>query len=106
MKRPGPILLGRLAIVYQVSCFLLAVYMSVILVARFIANQSATLISYQHYHNSPDDIYPTFSICFTGTSFHWYGEMAIFRTYGLTSYEYERMLKGESAFRYEYDDLN
>ena len=73
------------------------------MIARFCKNQSTTSISYQRFNKRTNDIYPTFSICFKGNSFHWYHELAIFEEHGLTSYHYERMLKGKHAFKYEYD---
>ena len=80
--------------------------MTVILAARFLENQSATSISYQQYHKRPQDIYPTFSICFSGTAFHWYNELAIFNVHELTSTQYERMWKGQRVYKYEYDDAS
>ena len=85
-------------------CFLLAIYMSVILIARFTDDRSTTTIAYKKYSKSFEDIYPTFTLCFTGTAeFHWYYELNLFQELGLNSLEYERMLKGKPAFKYQYD---
>ena len=78
--------------------------MSVILIARFINNRSATTIGYKKYSDTAVDIYPAFSICFTGSAeFHWFYELDLFNDLGLNSMQYERILKGKLAFKYKYD---
>ena len=49
--------------------------------------------------------YPTFSLCFKGTKFHWYHEWEIFNSYQLNATQYELMLKGKHATRYDRNDL-
>ena len=53
--------------------------------------------------NTREDIYPTFSICFKGAKLRWFNDLAIFDIYGISADEYENMLTGGSAFRYEYN---
>ena len=77
--------------------------MSVMLVGRFLEDKSMTSIAYKQYNDEPEGKYPTFSICFKGTTFYWRNELAIFNEYGIYSYQFEKMLKGKSAFKYEYD---
>ena len=78
--------------------------MSVILIARFTDNLSTTSIAYKKYSKTIEDTYPTFTICFTGTpEFHWYYELELFKEFELSSLEYEKMMKGEPAFKYHYD---
>ena len=88
---------------FQVVCFLLAIYMSVLLVGRFLEDRSTTSIMYRHYNEKPQDRYPTYSICFRGTKFHWQNDLEIFDEYGLNPYQFEQLLKGETTFSYEYD---
>ena len=96
-------LIPNLTIVFKVLCFLLAIYMSVVIVGRYIEDLSKTSITYKHYNEKQEDQYPTYSICFKGNHFYWNNELAIFNEYELHSREYEQMLKGENTFRYEYN---
>ena len=97
------ILLGRVQFVFEIVCFLLAVYMTAILIGRYQKNRSATSIAYKKYAQTVDDRYPTFSICFKGYGMYSYNGSAIYRAYGMNSHNYERMLQGRPAFQYGYD---
>ena len=44
-------------------------------------------------------------MCFKGAKFHWYHDLEIFNSYGLNATQYELMLKGEPATRYDRNDL-
>ena len=55
------------------------------------------------FNEGPDDKYPTFTLCFKGHEFHWYRHESIFNSYGLDTFQYERMLKGDTAMK---DELN
>ena len=57
------------------------------------------------YNDDPsEDKYPTFTVCFKGTDFVWYHDYNIFQAYGLDATQFELMLKGENATRYERDN--
>ena len=81
-------------------------YMSATFVKRFIENENVTSIVYKKYSKADVDEYPTFSICFKGARLHWYHKQEIYDAFGLDYVQYDRMLKGESAFRYEYDSVS
>ena len=95
-------MLGRSKLVYEIGCFLLALYMTAIMTNRFLENKDATSITFKRYNESPREKYPSFSICFTGTQFYWYyyGHMA--NVYGITPQEYEKILVGQPAFIHDY----
>ena len=57
------------------------------------------------FNQENDNAYPTFSICFKGAKFHWYHDLEIFNSYGLNATQYELMLKGETALRYDRSEL-
>ena len=97
------ILLHRLSSLFQVTCVFLAVYMTVKLSVQYGKNKDATSILYKHYNKGHEDKYPTFSICFQGTRFVWYHDVEIFRAFGLPGSEYQRMLSGKAAIKYEYN---
>ena len=77
--------------------------MAVAFVRRFDENENATSITYKPFTKNPPDRYPTFSICFKGSSLHWYQHLKIFDHLELSVEQFERMLKGKTAFRYDYD---
>ena len=56
------------------------------------------------FNKEIDDNYPTFSFCFKGARFHWFHDDDIFDSFGLNATQYERMLKGETATRYDRND--
>ena len=51
------------------------------------------------FNDDPIDIYPTFTLCFQGDKFHWYQHEKVFDSYGVTTSQYELMLKGEDAMK-------
>ena len=72
-------------------------------ISRFIENRDASTIIYKRFNRSPDDRYPTFSLCFQGSDISWYQDELIFKEFGITSAQYGKLLKGENVFKYEYD---
>ena len=103
MAKEPKILLTRMWVIYNVLCFFMAVYMTVILIGRYEKDKSATSIAYRKYAERDEDRYPTFTICVNGDGLYRYNESAIYRAYGINSANYEKILQGEPAFRYEYD---
>ena len=81
----------------------MAVYMTVILIGRYQANKSTTSIAYKQYADTDEDLYPTFSICLNGNGLYKYNGTAVSDAYGLNPRNYDKMLHGQPAFRYEYD---
>ena len=73
------------------------------MLVKFLENHDATSIAYKKFNQSPQDKYPTFSLCFQGNRFHWYHDLAIFNAFGLTSYPFQKMLEGNDALKYEYN---
>ena len=79
--------------------------MSVSFVKRFIDNDDATSITYRKFSETPEDKYPTFSICFKGTHFHWFNDLDLYNAFELRTEQFEQMLRGKPAFRYEYEPV-
>lgn len=105
MKEPK-ILIHRFTIIFQVGCFLIALYFTTLFSYEYSENGDVQLITMKHFNNKTSDKYPTFSLCFRGTRFHWYHDLAIFNSYGLNATQYGRMIKGEMAKRYIRSDFN
>ena len=101
--REPKILRVRTKAIFQTICFLLTVFMSVSFVNRYMENENSTRIIYKKFHETFEDKYPTYSVCFKGTSFHWLNGLNIYNAFELRAEQYEMMLKGNLALRYEYD---
>ena len=100
------ILLGRFILLLQLVGVILSMYMTAVMVNRYLLNEDVTSITYKRYNQSPRDKYPTFSVCFEGTEFHWIHDHQVFGSYGLAPYRFELMLMGENASRNEYNPLS
>ena len=96
-------LMGRAKLAFTVVCCLLAGYMVVTQISRFFENRDSSTIMFKRFNISPDDRYPTLSICFEGAKLNWYNETSIFESFGITSTKYEKILKGEQVLKFEYD---
>ena len=90
-------------VLFTIACFLLATYMTNTQIMRFLKNEDSTTIAFKRFNLSPEDKYPTFSICLTGAELRWYNEKNIFDTFGVSSLKYQKMLKGQKIWKYDYD---
>ena len=86
-----------------VGCSILAAYMTAKQVISFLENDDATAIQYRRFNLSPDDKYPIFSFCFTGSELYWNKPKEIFNIFQLNQFQFEEMLKGQEVFRYDYN---
>ena len=96
------ILFKRGKIAFALVCFLLASYMTITQIVRYLENRDASTIAYKKLNQTPRDRYPTFSICFRGADIFWNQRRFLFDTFGITSSQYVQLLKGD-GFKYEYD---
>ena len=88
--------------VIKVGCLLMAIYYTASTICQYFENLDETFIKMKRYNQDPSiDKYPTFSICFKGTDFVWYHDNNIYEAYGLNATQFELMLKGDKAIRYE-----
>ena len=71
-------------------------------IGRFLDDANDTAISYKKYGETSEDKYPSFSICLEGDRIYGFNEGAIFAAYGIHLSDYEMMLEGKQAFRYDY----
>ena len=104
MKNPK-LLWARIWVIFDVICFLLALYMTLKNIGRFQEDLNATAITYKKYGHTFDDKYPSFSVCFEGNELYSFNESAIFTSYGIYLSDYEMMLNGKEAFQYKYNPL-
>ena len=81
-------------------CVFLTTYMTITLVFRYLENRDTSSVTYQKFNQNPENKYPTFSICFTGTL----DDKSIYDSFGINVEQYQAILSGEEGvFRYEYD---
>ena len=74
-------------------------------VIRFLENGDTSSISHKMFNQSPEDKYPTFSICLRGPEIYWNHEDGLFKDWSVTSEQYVKMLKG-NGWRYAFDSSN
>ena len=58
-------------------------------------------MSMNKFNDEPDDMYPSWTLCFQGDKFHWFNDDIIFDSYALNATQYELMLKGEESLMNE-----
>ena len=72
-------------------------------IIRFIENEDSSAITFKRFNQSPEDKYPTFSLCFKGAPLSWYHDDLIFSRFGLTSSRYAKTLEGKQTYKYNYN---
>ena len=72
-------------------------------IIRWLQNEDTSLIAFKRFGLPTNEGYPSISICFTGHELYWYNDASIFRAFGVTTATYEKMLKGEEGFEYDYN---
>ena len=102
MKDPK-ILLGRISAVFNATCFLLALYMTVQIIGRYQKDENSTAVAHKQFGITFEDKSPTFSVCFEGDRMYHFNQSAIYTAYGIHLTDYNLMLNGKDAFRYIYD---
>ena len=103
-KKPREIV-PKMKLTFQVCCLLMAAYWTAIFSSQYRENNDTILITMKKFNHDPSDKYPTFSFCIKGTDLHWAKEHEIFKAYGMSPLQYELMLKGETAIRYDRNNL-
>ena len=99
-------MLHRFRVIFQVACLFIALYFTTLFSFHYSENSDVQLLAMRNFNNETIDKYPTFSLCFRGTRFHWYNDLEIFNSYSLDAIQYDRMIRGETAERYERNGLN
>ena len=86
---------------FQVGCCLLSIYYTLLFCIQYGENADSNLTVVKKFNIETKDKYPTFSFCFTGHKVHWINDLSIFKSYGLIPMQFENMIKGQTAIRYE-----
>ena len=95
------LLFDRLKVVFTLLCSFAALYMTITQIVRYYEDKDSSMISYKHFNLRPQDEYPTFSICFKGIDIYWPDPLKLFETFGMTTEQYAKILKGDNAIRYK-----
>ena len=101
MKREPKILLHRFKIIFQVGCFLIALYFTSLFSAQYAENTDEQLIIMKSFNQDKDQYYSTFSFCFKGADFRWFHNLEVYSSYRFDTTQFERMIRGQTANRYE-----
>ena len=81
----------------------MAIYWTSVFTIQYAENEDSIMMTTKLFNDNENDKYPTFSFCFKGTEFVWNREIDIFKAYRLNSTQFEMMLKGEVATKYEFN---
>lgn len=85
---------------FKTICFILAVASISLLIERWFENSDKSSISFKGFIDSPDDRYPTFSICLCSTGngalYSYFAEQLMYE-YHITYAEYELLLREEEG---------
>ena len=81
---------------FKLCCLFMAGYMIFLQALRYFENEDTSSIHYKKFNDSPQDIYPTFSICFEDKHYGIYRHVALLETLGITRSEYVKTLMGEN----------
>ena len=80
----------------------MTVYYTTSTISQYFENEDEIFITMKEYNEDIlKDKYPTFTVCFKGTEFYWNNDLKIFNAYSLNATQFELMLKGERAMKYE-----
>ena len=101
--RDPKILLSRLWVIFDLICFLLALYMTLKMIGRFREDKSTTSVAYKKHAATLEDQYPTFSLCLKGDDLYRFDSNNISKAYGIYSNQYQMLLKGNTVLRYGYN---
>ena len=82
----------------------MAAYFTILFSSEYSENSDLQLITMRKFNSEADDKYPSFSLCFRGTNFHWFHDHEIFNSLGLNATQYEILIKGDTAKRYDRND--
>ena len=99
-------LMKHIHVTFLLTCTFLTGHMTMKLGNRYMKNEDSSTISYEQFNKSPQDTYPTFSICFTDDQppsdehngliyrhLEFFPGNSIDTTHLLTSNQYARILK-------------
>ena len=77
---------------------MLAIYMSSLQIRRYLENKDTSSSSTREFHQSPRDLYPSFSYCFEDRDGGLYDKRNFTEHTGLTREDYQKVLMGEQDF--------
>lgn len=104
MLHDQKMLRGRFRVIFGLVCLLLAGYMTLTQIVRYLKNEDSSTITQIQFNQTPlDDKYPTFSICLRGSDIYWLRENSLFENFGVTSSQFVYTLQGR-GWRYEYNE--
>ena len=95
--------LHRAKMIFGSTCLLLATYMTLTQVIRYLENGDASSITHKQFNRKERDQYPTYSVCLKGKEVYWAHENSMFEELGITSSQYADTLKG-IGWKYTYDE--
>ena len=81
-------------VIFRGICFIMAVYMTILQIQRYFANDDMSTFAYKQFNKSPQDKYPTFTLCFESDIGEIFDEEYVNSTIGISLTEYKSILEG------------
>ena len=81
----------------------MAIYWTSVFTIQYAENEDSIMMTTKLFNDNENDKYPTFSFCFKGTEFVSNREINISKAYRLNSTQFELMLKGKMATKYQFN---
>ena len=88
---------------FEFVCAYFACYYTIIQTTRFLENADASSISTKPFNESPEDPYPSLTMCIVGSELRWFNDATIFDRFEVNPYKYGKLMKGTDVLKYEYD---
>ena len=97
--------------IFQLACFVLALYMSYLQFSRYQANGDISIVSFRTFNNEKQDVYPSYSMCVKGPNGEIFKEDKIHSIWNDVEYHkaarmYQDVLRGGGNFSTEIVKMN
>jgi hypothetical protein len=88
---------------FDLVCAYLACYYTITQTTRFLENADTSSIETRSFNESPEDPYPSLTMCIVGAELRWFNDATIFERFEVNPTKYGELLKGNNVPKYEYD---
>ena len=88
---------------FELVCAYFACHYTITQTTRFLKNADTSSIDTKPFNESPDDPYPSLTMCIVGAELRWFNDATIFERFEVNPSKYGELLKGKEVLKYQYD---
>ena len=88
---------------FELVCAYFACFYTLTQTTRFLENADTSSIDTKTFNESPEDPYPSLTMCIIGAELRWFNDATIFERFEVNPSKYGELLKGMEVLKYEYD---